>query len=41
MIPKDLDAFIEWYENLNPDDEIDMGEAMVIFLNQETYEEVI
>lgn len=33
--------FIDWYMNLNLDDTLDMGEAMLIFFNQETYEECI
>lgn len=41
MIFEGIDDFIEWYFNLNPNDPIDMHEAMTIFFNLDTYSEVI
>ena len=38
---KSLHEFYMWYMSLNPQDEMDMEEAMTIYFNLETYEECI
>lgn len=33
----DFSTFYNWFKSLNPDEEVDMAEAMTIFYYQDTY----
>lgn len=35
---QDMESFMQWYQQLNPMEEIDQSEAMDIFFNLEDYE---
>jgi hypothetical protein len=35
---ENLEAFMEWWKGLNPEDHVSMGEAMLVFFNLENFE---
>lgn len=41
MIPQDMKEFLEWMFNLNPNEPLDMHEALTIYYHPEIYGEII